>query len=152
MAAPWNRKHLLIPSQPRSEPYTSHPRRIKQPVYSGPADRAGHASVLKNALETAHQEALSARESAEISVTGAEAGITVEFESPAGFDLKLESLENKTKRIELLNVRYQSTQDDQQVQLATVFIPDGSLKHFFDRFEEYAEKTTDKGKPCHKDL
>ncbi|ABK43803.1 conserved hypothetical protein [Magnetococcus marinus MC-1] len=152
MAAPRNRKHLLIPDRPRSESYTPHQRNIKQSAYSGPTDHAGHAAFLRNALETAQREATAARRASDIAVTGAVAGITVEFQSPPGFDLKLESLESKRAGIELLNVRYKSTNDDRHAQLATVFIPDGSLKHFFDRFEQYAEQTTKKGKPCHKDL
>ena len=76
----------------------------------------------------------------------------VEFESPPGFDLKLQSLENKQQRIELLNVRYAVAETDEPIQFATVFIPDGALKHFLDRFHQYAEQTTEKGEPRHKEL
>jgi hypothetical protein len=31
------------------------------------------------------------------------------------------------------------------VQFGTVFVPDGALRHFFERFQQYAEETTEKG-------
>ncbi len=31
-------------------------------------------------------------------------------------------------------------------------MPDGALKHFFERFQEYAEERTEKGEPRHKDM
>lgn len=155
MAAPRNRKHLLIPNPPRSEDYSPHPKKIDLPAYPGPADRAAHAASLRDTLKAIRQEAEAARQAAGITVTGATSGITVEFESPPCFDLKLQSLETQRKqaeqRIELLNVRYGQTIDGDRIQFATVFIPDGAIKHFFDRFEQYAE-TADGDKPRHKDL
>ena len=152
MAAPRNRKHLLVPSPPRSEDYRPHQRKMTPPVYPGPSDRAAHASMLRDALTEIRHEAEAGRQAATIAVAGAPSGITVEFESPPGFDLKIESLENKKKGIELLNARSMPAADGEQVQFATVFIPDGALKHFFDRFQQYAEETTEKGAPRHKDL
>lgn len=152
MAPPRNRKHLLVPDPPRSEDYRPHPRKVDIPVYPGPPNRPAHAATLRDALTTIRDEADASRQAAGITVAGAPSGITVEFESPPGFDLKLQSLENKQKGIELLNVRYASSETDEPIQLATVFIPDGALKHFFDRFQQYAEQTTKKGEPRHKDL
>ncbi len=152
MAAPRNRKHLLVPTPPRPEDYRPHPRKIRPPTYHGPANRKAHADALRDSLTAISEESEAARQATRIVVAGAPSGITVEFESPPGFDLKLQSLENKQKGIELLNVRYVSTDAGDPVQLATVFIPDGALKHFFDRFQQYAEETTQKGKPRHKDL
>jgi len=152
MAAPRNRKHLLVPSLPRSEGYQPHKRKITPPVYSGPANRTAHATKLRDTLTKIQQESEASRQASTISVAGAPTGVTVEFESPPDFDLKLESLENKRKGIELLNVRSTPTADDELVQLATIFIPDGALKHFFDRFQQYSEETTEEGAPRHKDL
>lgn len=153
MAAPRNRKHLLVPDPPRAEDYRPHPKKVDLPVYSGPTDRAAHAAGLRGALTEIRQEAEAERQTAGIAVAGAPSGITVEFESPPGFDLKLESLESKRQGIELLNVRSSPFgEDGARIQFATIFIPDGALKHFFDRFEQYAEETTRKGEPRHKDL
>ncbi|MBF0092946.1 MAG: S8 family peptidase [Alphaproteobacteria bacterium] len=153
MAAPRNRKHLLVPTPPRAEDYRPHPKKVDLPVYSGPIDRAAHAADLRGALADIRQEAEADRQTSGIAVAGAPSGITVEFESPPGFDLKLESLESKRQGIELLNVRSSpSGEDGARIQFAAIFIPDGALKHFFDRFEQYAEQTTRKGEPRHKDL
>lgn len=152
MAAPRNRKHLIVPNVPRSEDYRPHPRKIDVPVYPGPPNRPAHAAALSESLSTIREQANASRQETSVVVEGAPSGITVEFESPPGFDLKLQSLENKQKGIELLNVRFATGDGDGPVQLATVFIPDGALKHFFDRFQQYADETTQKGEPRHKDL
>ena len=55
--------------------------------------------------------------------------------------------------IELVAVNtVQPLPEGPEVQLATVFVPDGQLKHFVTRFEEYAGMQTKKGEPRHKDL
>jgi hypothetical protein len=74
------------------------------------------------------------------------------FESLADVELKLESLEHKGKGIELVAVQEISGEGGRPVQCATVFVPDGQLKHFATRFEEYASKRTAKGEPRHKDV
>ena len=69
------------------------------------------------------------------------------------FELKLESLENRKRGIELVAVqRTQVEAEEPAVQLATVFAPDGSLRHFFSRFEEYERERTSKDEPRHKDM
>jgi hypothetical protein len=86
-------------------------------------------------------------------VHGAEPGIYIQFESPPGVELKLESLENRKRGIELVAVqRTRVEAEGPAVQLATVFVPDGSLRHFFSRFEEYERERTSKGEPRHKDM
>jgi len=153
MPAPRNRKHLLVRTAPSSEAYRPHPRKIEQPVFVGPLDRQRHASALRNALTEAQQEAQANREATDISVHGAQPGLYVEFQSPPGVELKLESLEDQRRGIELVAVRRLAAgSGEPTVQLATVFVPDGALKHFFDRFQQYAEERTKKGEPRHKDM
>lgn len=84
---------------------------------------------------------------------GAEPGLYIQFESPPGVDLKLESLENRSRGIELVAVQdLQSASGQRSIQQATVFVPDGSLKHFFERFDQYANEQTKNGEPRHKEL
>ena len=93
------------------------------------------------------------RESLGITVHGAEPGVYIQFESPTGVELKLDSLEDRRKGIELVAVQsYSPDPESAPVQLATAFVPDGALKHFVGRFEEYSTKQTAKGEPRHKDL
>ncbi len=42
--------------------------------------------------------------------------------------------------------------EEPTVELATAFVPDGALTHFFDRFRQYTEEKTKKGEPRHKDM
>jgi hypothetical protein len=153
MPAPRNRKHLLVPDAPSSEPYSPHPRKVEQSVFPGPQDRRRHARALRRALTTAEHEAEEAREALDVTVHGAEPGVYIQFESPPGVELKLESLEDRRRGIELVAVqRLAAGPDEPIVQLASVFVPDGSLKHFFDRFEQYERKRTKKDEPRHKDM
>jgi hypothetical protein len=67
--------------------------------------------------------------------------------------LKLESLEDRRRGVELVAVRRLPVgTEGSPVQFATVFVPDGSLRLFFDRFQQYAEERTQKGEPRHKDM
>jgi hypothetical protein len=66
-------------------------------------------------------------------------------------ELKLESLEDRRRGIELVAVQVVA-RDGTQVQMATVFVPDGALKHFVTRFQQYANEETAKGQPRHKDM
>jgi hypothetical protein len=91
------------------------------------------------------------RREQQIQVHGAEPGLYIQFEGLPGTELKLESLEDRGKGIELVAVQSQPA-GDSTVQLATVFVPDGALSHFFRRLEQYATERTAKGEPRHKDL
>jgi hypothetical protein len=59
-------------------------------------------------------------------------GFYLEFESPGGFLLKLESLEYTRSGIELAATRQSGDR-----QLATVFVPQGQIKFFVKRVEKY---------------
>jgi hypothetical protein len=121
-------------------------------VYPGPQDRRRHARALTRELTAVEGEAHEARGTTDISVHGAEPGIYIQFESPPNVELKLESLEDRRKGIELVAVQNAPGVERATIQLATVFVPDGSLKHFFDRFEQYERLKTKKNEPRHKDL
>lgn len=153
MPAPRNRRHLLVRAAPAAEEYTPHGRKIEPPAFPRPSDRPRHADTLKTALVQAEHEAREGRGALGVSVHGAEPGLYIQFESPPGVELKLESLEDRRKGIELAAVQtVVRGPEEPPVQLATVFVPDGQLKHFVTRFEQYATEQTKKGEPRHKDL
>lgn len=153
MPAPRNKRHLVAPYPPATEPFRPHYTRIPQRKFTGPKDRAAHAKALTASLQQAQSEAAQRRAALDLSVRSAERGLYIQFESPPGIELKLESLENRRQGIELVAVRtFQPHPDFLPVQLATVFVPDGALKHFFKKFEQYANEQTPKGEPRHKDL
>jgi hypothetical protein len=152
MPAPRNRKHLLVRAPPSTEAYTPHPRKIEPPPIPGPKNRRQHAAALKAALQQAERETAQEREALGITVHGAEPGLYIQFESVPGIALKLDSLEDKRKGIELVAVQTIERPGQPAVQLATVFVPDGKLPHFVTRFQQYAVEKTKKGEPRHKDL
>jgi len=149
MPAPRNRKHLVVPTLPNTEEYRPHPRKIETRPVPAPPNRRHHARALRTALADAERASRSDRAAVNISVHGAEPGLYISFQSQPNVDLKLESLEHRGRGIELVAVQEFG---DPPVQLATVFVPEGALKHFFTRFEEYASKRTQSGEPKHKDL
>jgi hypothetical protein len=152
MAAPRNRRHLVVTTQPAAEQYTPHGRKIPPPTFERPADRQQHAASLREALFAAEEDAKASRDAQPVVVHGAEPGVYIQFDSPPGVELKIESLGHKTKGIEVVAVRSVSPGPQLPlVQRATVFVPDGQLKHFVARFEQYANETTEKGEPKHKD-
>src|SRR2546427_12345204 len=102
MPAPRNRRHLLIPALPVIEPYRPHPRRVVRPPIPGPGNRRRHAANLRAALSAAQREVSNSRDALGISVHGAEPGLYIQFESPPGVTLKLESLDDRRKGIELV--------------------------------------------------
>jgi hypothetical protein len=152
MPAPRNRKHLLVRTPPSTEAYTPHPRKIELPPIPAPRNRRQHAAALRTAIQQAEREASEEREELGITVHGAEPGLYIQFESVPGVELKLESLEDKRKGIELVAVQTVEKREQPPVQLATVFVPDGKLTHFVTRFQQYAAEKTKKGEPRHKDL
>lgn len=152
MAAPRNRKHILVRVAPSTEAYTPHPRKIELPPIATPTNRRRHAAALRVALRHAGRETVEEREELGITVHGAEPGLYIQFESVPGVDLKLESLEDRRKGIELVAVQNVENPEQPRVQLATVFVPDGKLTHFIDRFQQYAVEKTPTGEPKHKNL
>src|SRR5437899_201083 len=124
MPAPRNRRHLLVRTAPQTEAYTPHPRRVPPVDVPPPDNRRRHAATLRTALNQAQRDTQATREQRAITVHGAVPGVYVQFESTPGIDLKLESLEHKSKGIEVVAVQ-RVTQDGAEIERATVFIPDG---------------------------
>src|SRR5690606_8425812 len=129
-----------------------HARKISPETFARPADRQQHGASLQAALLAAERESIASRQRQPIAVHGAAPGVYVQFDSPPGVELKIESLEDKRKGIEVVAVRTTQLQPGQApVQRATVFVPDGQVKHFITRFEQYSHEQTKKGEPRHKE-
>ncbi|MGE3881242.1 MAG: hypothetical protein AB7I19_19440, partial [Planctomycetota bacterium] len=88
----------------------------------------------------AQQIAESRRAGLAIQVEGAQPGLYIQFESRSGRPLELGSLEDARQGIEL--VAYSRIEKANKakgvVEQATVFVPDGKVKHFLERFARYA--------------
>lgn len=171
MAAPRNRKHIIVPGKPTVEAYKPHPRKIDASKPPAPASRSAHGRALKRALDAAVTEARRRREHAGIQVHGAVPGLYIQFESQPGVPLKLASLEDARQGIELVAVNYTrdassdsapgrrgrvqsgALAEPRRIERATVFVPDGKVKHFVERFAAYAKATPKKkGERRHEDM
>jgi hypothetical protein len=73
-------------------------------------------------------------------------GLYVQFESQPGISLHVTSLENSIQGIEVVAVSHSTTDEPEprRIERATVFVPDGKVKHFLKRFESYSKTTPKK--------
>lgn len=147
MAAPRDRRHIIVPGRAEQKPYTPHPRKITPATVPAPSNRPAHGAALKKSIEAAVVEAHQRRADTGITVHGATPGLYVQFVSQPGVPLKVTSLESATQGIEVVAVTHtiSDAPDKRIVERATVFVPEGKVKHFVSRFEAYA-RTTPKAK------
>lgn len=143
MAAPRNRKHILVPAPPTAESYKPYGRKIDVTKPAPPESRAKHGKALERALKAAVVEANERRDGAGVEVHGAVPGLYVQFESQPGVPLQVTSLEDSRQGIEVVAVSYSKTEEPEprRIERATVFVPDDKVKHFLTRFERYSKTT-----------
>jgi hypothetical protein len=137
--------HIFIVGWIKRENYTS-PGSGRSNIKTPSRDRVAHGSAMKKKFEQAW-EASKARKSNIAVVSGNPNGFYVEFDSDKKFPLDLEKLDLQSHGIELVAVRREN-----EVERATVFIPEGKVQLFLDRFEDYLTRDTRFGKPKNKSL
>lgn len=136
-----DRPHLLPQGTRTREGFTAHGGggSIEVPAL----DRQSHARALRAQLEQvalAQQQRVAEQRAAEVQTA---IGIQVEFLSRQGVEMAAASLARDNQGIELMNVRNL----DNQV-LATVFVPQGKLRHFEKLLADYVGYKTDRiGRP-----
>lgn len=109
-------------------------------------ERAAHARKLSRELSDAYAEAGTAYPDE------GRAGTYLQFNSSAGYGLTVDSLENGTRKIRVLNYRFDSETGRTS---STVFVPSGKEDFFSQRISEYETKDVgaeDKRKPSHQKL
>jgi Subtilase family len=147
-----NRPHLFISGQVAQEGYRRPPRKMEPRPMPVPANRASHARDLRSELDAASAQGHTQRAAEEVHIEGTVPGIYVMFESFPGIELALESLDPRQGKVhpQLRAVREVNV-NDEIVEQATLFIPDGKLGYFLKRIEEY-QATAAADKPRHRDL
>ena len=145
--------HILVRDTAVTSPYTSRRggggKQLKLPS----RDRAQHAAYLIQQIEQLREREASAVKDQKAFGLDSGSGIYLAFESEPGFDLKFTSLEFERSGIELCSVK----QLGEQI-IATVFVPEGKLKHFLRKISQYRDELTSSrspekpGKPKHRDL
>lgn len=161
MPAPRNRRHVIVPDAPRVDPYTPHAPVIPRAQLTPPrGGRRAHGARLEASFLRAEREVKKERAAAGFEVHGAEPGLYVQFESVPGVPLNILSLEDQRKGIEVVAVNAEplpakgkAKKRPPVVERATVFVPDGQVKHFISRFQKYArEAPKKKGEQRHEDM
>lgn len=141
-------RHILVHDTAKSERYTS-PKSGGSKIKFVSRDRLAHGQSLRAQLQEIQQKSVDVEETQRSVDIPTEAGITIQFESEPEFEIKLQSLENKKHDIQLLNV--QKSIDGRT--LATVSVPKGSIRHFFQIVNDYLVKDTPKkARPKHEPL
>lgn len=146
--------HVTVTRDPRVDEYTptGSVRGPKSPP--SPSDRVQHGRDLVAQLEAAVDAAAQRKaRKGNLRVEGALEGIYVQFESHPGFELALTSLEPQKGQAhpELCAVTTREV-NDERVQFATVFVPEGWVGRFAKQFEDYISEDTEAGNPKHRNL
>lgn len=148
-----NRPHIFVEQSAQAELYTPPPRgRNTDTSVGAPPNRRRHGESLDAQLARAEAAALGRRTDRR-QIKGSLDGIYVTFESFPGIELAVESLDVRQGRVhpELRSVRLRTLPDGRQVELATVFIPDGKIGYFLQRIQQYLE-TAEADKPRNRNL
>lgn len=140
MAAPRNRRHILVRQAPQVELYTPHRHLFPQAI-APPQSRVQHGRALKAAMQEAAASALARRKQTGPGIHGAEPGVYVVFTSQPDTPLNIGSLEDRGRGIEVVAVSEAPRPlGGEIVQSATVFVPDGAIGHFLRRFDKYSSE------------
>lgn len=153
--APRNRPHILVARPAETDPYTSHTSGRESPRPPAPIDRLAHGNALALATEAAATAGQLRRHEtgAALGVTPASDGVYVVFDSFPGFELQNTAFDPQRSGVqpELLAVQ-RVVAGGEVVERATVFVPDGKLRYFLQRFEQYATEDTRTGAPRHRNF
>jgi len=144
--------HLLLRNSAESESYTPSGSWSSRDLKS--RNRGSHGEKLKNDLEESAERDKVRKENAPENMNVGD-GIYIKFESDPGYELNIDSLERTRQGIEVTAVRNIEVDLDEgtaEKQVATVFIPEGKLEHFFGLIEKYLEEETSSGDPRHRKL
>lgn len=145
MPQSWNRVHILLNSPPETQEYSGRGGgEQRRPIR---ANWQQHGANISQQFTDAVQSAIELRLESTVEPIG-QHGVYIEFESPPGFELAVESMSNGPAQIELCSVAAKDGNEDEPAsESATVFIPDRSIPFFLQRFEKYASELTRFDKP-----
>jgi hypothetical protein len=144
-----NLPNFYIAAKGDSQNYTSPGRGGGKKSFP-PRNRIQHAETLKQAFEKALENYQQQKLLREPELSVEEAGFYLEFQIPKSELKALDSLENKTKNIELVAVK--SSDESEETVSATVFVPEKASDFFALKIEAYRDKETEKGKPQNEPL
>lgn len=129
--------------------YTGEGRPAKNRVVI--RDRQAHGKKLLKQLDEAWKS--NEQQKAMFASIKDRKGTYIEFKGAENYNLVYGSLENATQGIKLLNVRCENSSDNNgEIQTATVFVPSGKEGYFADKIHKYLNENTSSEKPKNKKL
>ena len=135
-------RHFILSDTSETQAYRSRQQgggRLEVPEQN----RVEHFGNLRRQIDEVRNKANSARQAQQDAGMEEGLGLQVEFESFPDIEFAFERLAKESLGIELLNVQH-----DEHRTRATVFVPDGELKHFEDLVSDYLGRKTDSiGRP-----
>jgi hypothetical protein len=134
-------RHIFLPGPTRTQAFTS-PRGGGGQTQFPPRDRFRHSAYLRQRFEQAWQEGIGRQAVSQAT----RSGTYIEFVSEPGFELTLQSLENRSAGIRLLNVQRRRQPDPEQT-LANVYVPNDKRLYFLEKIRKYAEENTLRDRP-----
>jgi hypothetical protein len=141
-----NRPHLYLRNNTQfrlSVNYTSpRPGNTPPPPFR---NRREHAAKLERAIGEAITKARQQLESRLSEIAVGQPGFYLEFEVTKDQANAFDSLENKTKKIELVAVKPSPVQED--TVKATIFVPESATEFFEKKVEQYRDEETKQGNP-----
>ena len=134
-------RHFILSGTSETEAYRSRGGGDRPEIPE--RNRAQHARNLQRQLDEVQNKVNVARKAQQDAGMEDGLGLQVEFESFPDIELAFERLAKESLGIELLNVQH-----DEHRTRATVFVPDGELKHFEEFVSDYQNRKTDSiGRP-----
>lgn len=105
-------------------------------------DRKRHGEFLKSKLENIKNSLKKDK------------GVYLDIEGAPNFNLKTESLESIRDNTRLLNIKTRKNEKDEEITVASLFVPTVKFDKFIKKVDNYLDKTkdNDKGKPKNRDL
>lgn len=145
--------HVIVRTPAGAESFSTPQSARSSPFKLLQRDRERHGRDLIEQMRAVATDSVELmRAQAELGTV--ERGVYVEFESDPGFPLKVDSLEARRRGLELVAVSKgdRSTEEGASVR-ATVFVREGRLNLFLDKFEQYlTEEMPRSGRPRHQEL
>ena len=150
-----NFRHILVPVRAEGVSFTT-PRQPRVRFALPVRNRRIHASKLQRELAEIKRLAATIQGQRQAAGLATDFGLTLVFVSDPDFPLRVESLDNRRSRIQLLNVRKEGISDpagrQHIVTKATVRVPYGKLDMLVKVVEAYKSEDTKFAKPKNEKL
>ena len=140
-------RHIFLQNSEFITRYVPRKRRMGKPSFRS-RNRRSHSAQLRSRLDEIWVQTEDDSKQRQAIGLSVRTGTYLEFESADGFDLTINSLENRTQGIRLANVRQPKKSDGSKGKtFATVYVPSGKENYFLKKIEDFADKDTSKGNP-----